>query len=82
MLGEADREQLIRLRWLWEKSYDISTDGETWTATVPQFGRRYFLTGKTPFSRPYTGQHVTQRGCGVPGGAEPLPACRLLDCRI
>jgi hypothetical protein len=32
MLGEADREQLIRLRWLWEKSYDISTDGETWTA--------------------------------------------------
>jgi hypothetical protein len=32
-LGEADREQLIRLRWLWEKSYDISTDGETWTAT-------------------------------------------------
>ena len=33
MLGEADREQLIRLRWVWEKSYDISTDGETWTAT-------------------------------------------------
>ena len=33
MLGEADREQLMRLRWLWEKSYDISTDGETWTAT-------------------------------------------------
>src|SRR5215831_13718057 len=33
MLGEADREQLIRLRWLWEKSYDISADGETWTAT-------------------------------------------------
>jgi hypothetical protein len=32
-LGEADREQLMRLRWLWEKSYDISTDGETWTAT-------------------------------------------------
>jgi hypothetical protein len=65
-----------------QERYDISTDGETWTATVPQFGRRYFLTGKTPFSRPYTGQHVTQRGCGVPGGAEPHPACRLLDCRI
>jgi hypothetical protein len=32
-LSREDREQLIRLRWLWEKSYDISTDGETWTAT-------------------------------------------------
>ena len=33
MLSGEDREQLMRLRWLWEKSYDISTDGETWTAT-------------------------------------------------
>ena len=32
-LTADQREQLIRLRWLWEKSYDISTDGETWTAT-------------------------------------------------
>ena len=31
-LSSGDKEQLIRLRWLWEKSYDISTDGETWTA--------------------------------------------------
>ena len=27
-----DREQLIRLRWLWEKSYEIDCDGATWTA--------------------------------------------------
>ena len=32
-LSQDDREQLMRLRWLWEKSYDIGTDGETWTAT-------------------------------------------------
>jgi hypothetical protein len=31
-LTAEQREQLIRLRWLWEKGYDISTDGETWTA--------------------------------------------------
>ena len=31
-LSQEDKEQLIRLRWLWEKSYDISTDGGTWTA--------------------------------------------------
>src|ERR1044071_10190123 len=31
-LSSEDKEQLIRLRWLWEKSYEISTDGETWTA--------------------------------------------------
>jgi hypothetical protein len=31
-LSAEDREQLIRLRWLWEKGYDIGTDGETWTA--------------------------------------------------
>jgi hypothetical protein len=31
-LSQEDREQLIRLRWLWEKSYEIDCDGETWTA--------------------------------------------------
>jgi hypothetical protein len=31
-LTAEQREQLIRLRWLWEKGYDISTDGDTWTA--------------------------------------------------
>jgi hypothetical protein len=31
-LSSEDKEQLIRLRWLWEKSYEISTDGGTWTA--------------------------------------------------
>jgi hypothetical protein len=31
-LSSEDREQLIRLRWLWEKSYEISCDGGTWTA--------------------------------------------------
>jgi hypothetical protein len=31
-LSGEDREQLIRLRWLWEKSYDIDCDGVTWTA--------------------------------------------------
>lgn len=33
MLGEADREQLTRLRWIWDKQYEINTNGETWTAT-------------------------------------------------
>jgi hypothetical protein len=32
-LSSEDKEQLIRLRWLWEKSYDISVEGGTWTAT-------------------------------------------------
>ena len=31
-LSQEDREQLIRLRWLWEKSYEIGCGGETWTA--------------------------------------------------
>ena len=31
-LSQEDREQLIRLRWLWEKSYEIDCGGETWTA--------------------------------------------------
>jgi hypothetical protein len=31
-LTAEQREQLIRLRWLREKGYDISTDGETWMA--------------------------------------------------
>jgi hypothetical protein len=31
-LGEADREQLMRLRWLWDTGYAIDCDGETWTA--------------------------------------------------
>ena len=31
-LSQEDREQLIRLRWLWEKSYEIDCVGETWTA--------------------------------------------------
>jgi hypothetical protein len=31
-LSQEDREQLIRLRWRWEKSYDIDCDGGTWTA--------------------------------------------------
>jgi hypothetical protein len=31
-LSRGDREQLIRLRWLWEKSYEIDCDGATWTA--------------------------------------------------
>lgn len=31
-LSSEDREQLIRLRWLWEKSYEITCDGGTWTA--------------------------------------------------
>jgi len=31
MAEQRGREQLIRLRWLWEKSYDISTDGEPGT---------------------------------------------------
>ena len=31
-LSSEDREQLIRLRWLWEKSYEIDCDGATWTA--------------------------------------------------
>ena len=31
-LSQEDREQLIRLRWLWEKSYEIDCDGATWTA--------------------------------------------------
>ena len=33
MLSSEDREQLMRLRWLWEKSYDISTDGQRWMAS-------------------------------------------------
>jgi hypothetical protein len=28
-LSGEDKEQLIRLRWLWEKSYDISVEGGT-----------------------------------------------------
>ena len=31
-LSQEDREQLIRLRWLWEKSYEIDCDGGTWSA--------------------------------------------------
>lgn len=31
-LSQEDREQLIRLRWLWEKMYAINTDGTSWTA--------------------------------------------------
>jgi hypothetical protein len=31
-LSQEDREQLIRLRWLWEKTYAINTDGASWTA--------------------------------------------------
>ena len=31
-LSGEDKEQLIRLRWLWEKSYEITCDGGTWTA--------------------------------------------------
>ena len=31
-LSQEDRKQLIRLRWLWEKSYEIDCDGATWTA--------------------------------------------------
>ncbi len=31
-LSQEDREQLIRLRWLWEKQYAINTDGTSWTA--------------------------------------------------
>jgi hypothetical protein len=31
-LSGEDREQLIRLRWLWEKSYVINFDGALWTA--------------------------------------------------
>jgi hypothetical protein len=31
-LSQEDREQLIRLRWLWEKSYEIDCDGAAWTA--------------------------------------------------
>lgn len=31
-LSQQDREHLMRLRWLWEKGYQIDTDGETWTA--------------------------------------------------
>ena len=31
-LSQEDREQLMRLRWLWEKGYDIDCAGGTWTA--------------------------------------------------
>ena len=31
-LSQEDREQLIRLRWLWEKSYEIGCAGGIWTA--------------------------------------------------
>ena len=31
-LSSEDKEQLIRLRWLWEKSYGIDCAGGTWTA--------------------------------------------------
>ena len=31
-LSQQDKEQLIRLRWLWEKSYEIDCDGGIWTA--------------------------------------------------
>ena len=31
-LSQEDKEQLIRLRWRWEKSYEIDCDGGTWTA--------------------------------------------------
>jgi hypothetical protein len=31
-LSQEQREQLMRLRWLWEPGYQIDCDGETWTA--------------------------------------------------
>jgi len=45
-LSQEDKEQLIRLRWLWEKGYDIDCDGGTWTAR-PQADPEVLLTAPT-----------------------------------
>jgi len=46
-LTAEQREQLIRLRWLWEKGYQIDCDGKDWTAR-PRSGSERVITCDTP----------------------------------
>ena len=46
-LTAEQREQLIRLRWLWEKGYQIDCDGEIWTAR-PRYDLERVITGEAP----------------------------------
>jgi hypothetical protein len=46
-LTAEQREQLIRLRWLWEKGYLIDSDGESRTAR-PRYDVERVITCDTP----------------------------------